>query len=324
MVEAVEQIVATSQLEARRRDSGQTSFFDGGAEESKDDAFAGITLGRDDVPDATKATWEKELLGVSLSYNPLLHLARLDAGGAINALEQIDEDMEGETRTLLGQVAAVSERYTREQKRFLIITFDMLGGPIEVVVWPNVLEQTDGLWNEGTVLRVTGKLRSRGDQMSLACDAAQEYGAAPTDNANGSHEQPRNGSQSPPKPESHAGTNGNGRNGNGHHRNGNGNGANGNGHRRETPAPANGGYQRTLFIGVVESSNPQEDAHRLREAIGVLLEYQGQDRVNLEIHTNGTRVLLELPVVNTGYCDELDERLTDLLGAGSVRYQAGL
>ena len=29
---------------------------------------------------------------------------------------------------------------------------------------------------------------------------------------------------------------------------------------------------------------------------------------------------MEMPVVNTGYCEELDQRLTELLGAGSVRF----
>ena len=74
---------------------------------------------------------------------------------------------------------------------------------------------------------------------------------------------------------------------------------------------------------MVESTDAVDDAHRLREVIGILLEYPGQDRVNLEIHTKGSRVLLELPVVNTGYCDELGERLTAMLGEGSVRYQDG-
>ena len=44
-----------------------------------------------------------------------------------------------------------------------------------MVVWPNVLEQTDGLWTDGTVVKATGKLRNRSDQWSLACNTAQEY-----------------------------------------------------------------------------------------------------------------------------------------------------
>jgi hypothetical protein len=59
----------------------------------------------------------------------------------------------------------------------------------------------------------------------------------------------------------------------------------------------------------------------LREVIQVLLEYPGKDRVNLQIHTSTRRVLMELPVVSTGYCTELKERLEELLGADSVALQ---
>ena len=326
VVEAIDQIVATSQLEARRRNSGQTSFFDGSQSQEGAEALPGISLSGEEADDSAKAAWEKELLGVSLSYNPLLQLASLEAGDAINTVDQLDDEMEGETKTLLGQVSNVSERYTREQKRFLIVTLDLLGGPIEVVVWPNVLEDTDGLWTDGAVLRVTGKLRSRGDQMSLACDMAQEYSSAPVGVTNGSKAQNRNGKSSNKNGQANGTTNGT-PNGSG----ANVSGSNGSYGAQSAPrysgnggGPPNGnGYHRTLYLGVVESTDAVDDAHRLREVIGILLEYPGQDRVNLEIHTNGSRVLLELPVVNTGYCDELGERLTAMLGEGSVRYQDG-
>ena len=335
VVDAVDQIVATSQLEARRRDSGQTSFFDGAAEGEGSDALPGFTLSDRDVEDGTKAGWEKELLGVSLSHNPLLQIAGLDADDAVNALEQLDDEMEGETKTVLGQISGVSERYTREQKKFLIINLELLGGLMELVVWPNILEQTEGLWTAGKVVKATGKLRNRSDQWSLACNTVQEYStpAAAPSHANGVHETHRNGhtapqDDAPPVDEQHpavgpspAHTNGNGTANGAAHANGNGKNGNGNGNGHRESSNGNGSYHRTVSLGVVESDNASEDAHLLREVIGVLLEYPGQDRVNLEIHTGGTLVVLEMPIVNTGYCEELGERLTVLLGVGSVRFQ---
>jgi hypothetical protein len=78
---------------------------------------------------------------------------------------------------------------------------------------------------------------------------------------------------------------------------------------------------RTISLGLTESDNVQEDAHLLREVIQVLLEYPGSDRVHLAIYTNGRRVLLDLPVVSTGYCDELQQRLEALLGQDAVQLQ---
>ena len=71
-------------------------------------------------------------------------------------------------------------------------------------------------------------------------------------------------------------------------------------------------------MGITESDDPVEDAHLLREVISLLLEYPGKDRVNLEIHTGGRRVLMDLPVVSTGYCEDLRLRLEGLLGTDSV------
>ena len=64
-----------------------------------------------------------------------------------------------------------------------------------------------------------------------------------------------------------------------------------------------------------------EDAHLLREVISMLLEYPGKDRVNLEIYTEGRRVVMDLPVVSTGYCEDMRQRLEGLLGANSVLLQ---
>jgi len=50
-----------------------------------------------------------------------------------------------------------------------------------------------------------------------------------------------------------------------------------------------------------------------------MLEYPGQDKVNLEIRTGGRLVVMDLPVVSTGYCEELQKRLEELLGPGMVQ-----
>jgi hypothetical protein len=55
--------------------------------------------------------------------------------------------------------------------------------------------------------------------------------------------------------------------------------------------------------------------------VRLMLEYPGRDRVNLEIRTGGRRVVMELPVVSTGYCQELGQRLAALLGPDAVQVQ---
>ncbi|MDE2778391.1 MAG: DNA polymerase III subunit alpha [Chloroflexota bacterium] len=341
---ALDQIVATAQLETRTRNSGQTSLF-GGMDQANAPQMTGISLNALDVSNEEKAAWEKELLGVSLSYNPLMALAGADVGEGINSIDQLDEDMQGLTYTLVGHVASVTERYTREQKKFLVVNYDLLGGQVEIIVWPDVLERTAEMWAAGRLLKTTGKLRLRGDGYSLACEQVSDFvpQASSAGEVAEATVQAIRETSAPAKPGNGQSDNGNGsaagtprRNGgngstrhqaNGSYRTGpNGNG-NGNG-RGGSNWPGSGAAAtasmtnaRTVFLGISESDDPIEDAHLLREVISMLLEYPGKDRVNLEIYTEGRRVVMDLPVVSTGYCDEMRQRLESLLGANSVLLQ---
>jgi hypothetical protein len=292
----------------------------------------GIILGTNDTSPEEKAAWERELLGVALSHNPLMALTNANTGGSFVSLDQISEEMQGQQVHVLGIVNTVTERARRDGQRFIIVGLELLGGVVEVTVWPEALQRTEGIWQSGRTVRVQGRVRQRGEQVEISCDEAEEFvqdrpSALPANESG-------NGKRAPVK------ANGNG-NGNGHHRNGNGNGngqsrnGNGNGHVNSESASTNGNSggatgesqgssaaysssNRLVQLAVTESDDPQHDAMLLREVIGVILEYPGRDKVNLDIRTAGKRVLMELPVVSTGYCDPLRERLEDLLGPDTV------
>ena len=307
LLDALDAIVATAQREARTRASGQSSLFAGG-DASSGGQLPGVALGTGDVSQEQKGAWERELLGVNLSHNPVMALASLDTGDAINSVDQIGSDLHGSQIRVVGYVSGKSERSTREGKTFLIVNLELLGGQLEVLVWPETLQRTAEVWREGRLTVISGKIRERGDQTSLVCDDAEEYG-----------------SDGPPKPAAPeavhapvANSNANG-NGNSYGRDHRSN------ERDETAAAPNGngshgnqGANRMVSLGVTESEDPAQDALLLREVIGVILEYPGRDRVNLNIKTAGKRVILDLPVVSTGYCETLHQRLEDLLGPNSV------
>ena len=302
-LEALDLIVATAQREARTRNSGQTSMFGGESQQTGFEQVPGIPLTGPDATAEDKAAWERELLGLPLSVNPLRVLATLDPGSATASLDQIDEGMQGQTKTLLGHVSTLTERFTKEQKKFLIVTLDLLGGPIEVIVWPEVLERTQGMWQEGKLVRATGKIRIRAEQFSLVCDQVQEY------ESYGSPDGVTNG---------HTPINGNG-SGNGGSANKKVSGSNGgNSTRRSSKIIIDESPSRTVYLGVTETADAASDAQLLREVIGVILDFPGKDKVNLAIRTGGRKVVMELPVVSTGYCPDLKQRLEALLGTDTV------
>jgi DNA polymerase-3 subunit alpha len=295
---ALDRILATAQLETRTRSSGQTSMFDAFATAPEGAQMVGIDLSAADVSLAEKAVWERELLGVPLSHNPLFDLAFLDVGDAVNSLDQLDDDMQGLNLSLVGHVSSLTERYTREQKKFLIVNLDLLGGPVEVVVWPDVLERTQHLWQEGELVKTGGKLRIRGDRYSLSCEQVEvfESQVVPTPIEKESPPISMQPTSEPPPPKKMK--------------------------QAVVPpsAPVNGsnGKNRTVSLGIHESTDPVEDAHLLREVVRLLLEYPGDDRVNLEIHMEDRRVLMDLPVVSISFCEPLQGRLEQLLGPNAV------
>ena len=321
MLFALDRIVATAQREAQMRSSGQSSLFGGGSSASSGQTGGavrdepGIALGTTDASPGEKAGWERELLGVALSHNPLMALS--GAAGDANAIvsvDQLSEEMQGQAVTVLGIVSTVTERARRDGQRFFIVALDMLGGQLEVIIWPESLQRTEEVWHPGRTLRVAGKVRLRGEQVELVCDDAEEYAS----------DRPSTLTATPPQP---ARSNGNG---NGHY-NGNGNGqparSNGNGynngngngsHASAAPSPNAESVSGRLVRLIVTEDGQKHDANILREVIGVMLEYPGRDRVNLEIRTAGRRVLMDMPVVSTGYCEDLRDRVEDILGPDTV------
>ena len=279
---SVEQIISIAQREAHRRAAGQSSMFDVLPATVETGPMTSIVLNGEDSSSKEKIAWEKELLGVSLSENALKAVAHVDPGGAITSRDQLDVEMEGQRATVLGQLSSVSERTTRDQRAYVITNLELLYGSIEVIAWPDVLEKTRDIWKEGNLLQVSGKLKLRGDELSLHCDQGRVYDVDPTQPA------PANGKTT-------------------------------NGTQPAPSAQPDVGGPTTLLISLAESEDFEEDTHLLREVVRTLLEFEGADRVHLEISTANKRVLLDLPRITTGYCPDLHQRLEELTGQSTVK-----
>ena len=295
LVTASDQILALSQKEAHRRQTGQSSMFEVLSGTAQAGPVAGITINGEDAVPGEKAAWEKELLGVPLTKNSLHALASVNSAGAITSLDQLDADMDGQRVSVLGQLSSVSQRYTRDQRPYVIATLDLLYGTTEAIAWPDVLERTRDIWQEGNLVLVSGKLKLRGDELSVHCDQAKKY-------VEESHTEPQRGSRV--IEESHTGPQ--------------------HGSRVSEAIPDTKYVPerpRSVLISLAESEDAGEDAHLLREVIRTLLEYSGTDRVHLQISTNGKRVLMDLPMVTTSYCPKLHQRIEEQLGAGCVQVE---
>ena len=297
----LDRIWALAQQETRNRNSGQVGMFGDELDSGAGGTLLELDTSHADYTPQEKANLEKEYLGVALSYNPLLALAAINPGDAYNSIDQLDEEMISSTVTLLGHVAGVNERYTRDNRKFLRVDLAMVGGQVEAMVWPDSLEKTAHVWQPGRVARVTGRLQIRGDDFSIACYDAQEYELPETAMATpvSQSAEVSAGNPAPANPSAPAKA------------------PRSNGNKPApppSPAASNGHRESGVLVRMVETDQPDEDRYRLRQAIRVMLEYTGEDKVYLELNLKeGRKVLMEIPTVSTAVCDELQQRVQDLL-----------
>ena len=318
LLAGLDRMMRLAQQETRSRQSGQATMFDLFGEQV-DAPMPALELPQvEPVSVKERATWERELMGVSFAIPFRFDFTALDRSTAVISVQDLDPEHAGPI-TMVGQVSSVREGITRNGRPFLSAGLALMDGTVDVVCWSGVYETSRDLWVEGNVLQVRGKVRLRNDEPSVHCDDVREYHLPVRDDGEGAA--PSLGPESPAAPEPTAalldaapsaspGSNG--------HPPAGGDGVSG--PIPKAPALANGvADRRRLRLLLRETAEPHEDEFLLREAMKLLLEFPGDDQVTLEVSTGGKTVRLDTAITARG-CSDLQERLVGLLGADAVSY----
>ena len=349
MLGVLDRIISTAQGESRMRNSGQASLFSAMGNDSQDSANV-ILMTQEEVSNQEKARWERELIGISLSSNPLLELASRDLGGAVLSMDQLTEEMTDQPVSVLGQLASTRERYTRKGEKFVVVTLGMLGGPIEAIIWPDALEWMDQDptdWKGGEILVASGQLRDRGGQYSLTCEEIGEYSESDpprTENQDADARDRKDHKPPPGRPQTREATEPSGQT----EANPQIGAANSRAvvasspggkepaveHPEEgttgttnettnetttaTPASRTGKHPGRVVLRITETGDSTRDKGALREAMLVLLGHPGPDPAHLDIRTPNGPVLMDIPAVRTRYGPGMAEKLESILGPDSV------
>ncbi len=276
----IDRVLSLAQREQKLKDTGQATMFDmfGSAAPVPTPE---LQLGGDDVSIKEKAGWEKELLGVSLSKQPFISKSK--EPGVI-LCGQINEEMVGQSVTVIAEVSMATTSFTREHKTFATVTLEDISGRIEVMVWPRVYEKTVDLWQEGNILEVKGKVRLRDERLQFTCDDARLYQTEPVQNEEPALVTPEKKPAAEP----------------------------------EVIAPKT----QCVIINLHQTENADNDIANLGRVTGILKEYPGQDEVSLRI-VNGTMVHhLKWPFF-VHYSEELHRRVAQVVGEDGVRVENG-
>jgi DNA polymerase-3 subunit alpha len=240
----VDRIISTSQREQRLKEKGQSTMFDLWGD-SVDVPVAEMELGDFDVPSKEKLAWEKELLGTYLSDHPYSHAAkRLQSEiSDLSLCGNINPDMTGQNVTAAGQVASLRRSATKDGRPFVSAMIEDLSGSIEVTAWSDVYQTTKELWEEGNILIIEGRVRTRNDRVQLNCQAVREY-------------QPQDEGEHVPEAQIEPETV----------------------HEVEEPDKPKA---KRLVIYISQTNDEDEDKERLQDMVRVLRQHPGQDEVRL-------------------------------------------
>ena len=85
----------------------------------------------------------------------------------------------------------------------------------------------------------------------------------------------------------------------------------------EKPKPR----QLTLMLRVQPNAPVGSSERRVKRLIGIVSSYPGRDRFSLMIMENGKVYLVDYPDVHTNICDDMMNRLTEILGEDNIQVE---
>ena len=111
--------------------------------------------------------WERDLLGTVLSENPINKKIETYSNSHIVLAGQLNSERANAQVKVIGQVISTTKRTTRAKEMFLICQLGLLDNAIELVIWPDKMEGSQDLWENGTYLELSVKTNLRNGSTNL-------------------------------------------------------------------------------------------------------------------------------------------------------------
>ncbi|MFH1145347.1 MAG: DNA polymerase III subunit alpha [bacterium] len=126
----------------------------------------------------TKASWEKELLGIYLSCHPLSGYEALLPPSA-KPLHKLQEAGEGQLLLVAGIISSLQPIITKNNERMLFAKLSDQYGEVELVVFPKTLAMTADCWQTGAIILVEGKLSDKEGEQKILVNRAKRLPKEP-------------------------------------------------------------------------------------------------------------------------------------------------
>ena len=152
----------------KNADSPQIGLF-----ADSDVAMSSVTL-KEAAPATRKQklAWEKELLGLYVSDHPLAdYQEQLEKYAT--PIRDITSNILGKTVKIGGILSNLKKIVTKKGDPMAFANLSDMTGTIEVVIFPETLQKTNGIWQEDAIVAVSGKVDMRDGAYKLIVSTAK-------------------------------------------------------------------------------------------------------------------------------------------------------
>jgi DNA polymerase-3 subunit alpha len=167
----LEKILEWNRENKKIRSGGQRGLFDG----------TGITFNNEihlkETEPATKKerlTWEKELLGLFVSANPLDDFKTILEKRSMR-ISELNYNFINHKVKIGGIISKIKKIITKTGKPMFFMQLEDLSDKIEIIVFPSAIEKNPAAFQENKIVFVSGKIDRRGgDTPKIICEDIEE------------------------------------------------------------------------------------------------------------------------------------------------------
>lgn len=160
LLENFEKIIEIAQKIKKDRIAGQFSLFDSFSEENKKDdylnEFSEIKEYKDEFIPKDLLNFEKEMLGLYITSHPLNEYENVLSDFVM--ISDLIEKEDNSIQTIGGIVTKIKSVYTKKNQIMYYVSFEDKSGSLEIIVFPNAVEEYKNILKEDSILKITGRL----------------------------------------------------------------------------------------------------------------------------------------------------------------------
>lgn len=291
LLNSLDTIIALGSKIQKERSSAQIDLF--GASDDPTTSLPDLQLVAPSEPIAnhTLLLWERELLGLYLSHHPLDDYGAYLSEKTVPICE-LSEEFDGNICTIGGTIADIRQIVTKNGQNMAFVRLEDQTGEIELIVFPNLLKDTQSVWVRDQVVEVIGKISARDKNGTLTQDVKfMPDTARLIDLDTAKNYTPTGKKVAISKKGSKAKSS-----------------------TKDSPKPAK--QDTKLYLRVVDDTKP-DLLHDIKVALD---EYKGASEVVLVLGEPSKKQALKLPFT-VAIEEELTRRLADIVGATNVVVQ---